>query len=470
MWRLLPVLACLLLCWPTRAHAQDLDWQSCRGRITDGAPVLDDCRPLTGHIDPQGRELWLRAVVQRPVGDQPQALHIVGVAASEAWLNGDRIGANGRPGASPGAETPGRFQIAFPIRDSAWGAGDNLLLVRLSSHHGGLRLDRPMGAVMVARYPLAPNTVLLAVTFIAAGALFAAAFGFGVIHALRRTGSSLILAIIAGVAALQAVLESLRTLVPYAYPLHVWRLVGIWGLAGLFSVLLVAFVAARFWPHARLRLTTVAVLAVAATSLAPGFDLKTSLALLTGVALSALLAGAAAFRRRPMAVPTLVYLALFLAVGLAFPEWLVDLSYFLLAAGLVLPLLAFEVVRLGRADQDREAALTREVARADCLTVVSARGVERVPVADVVAIVGADDYVELRLAGGRSLLHAARLDRLEADLPAGFLRVHRSAIANLAHATGLERDGGRWRLTLRIGPALSISRARLAAVREALGA
>jgi DNA-binding LytR/AlgR family response regulator len=93
-----------------------------------------------------------------------------------------------------------------------------------------------------------------------------------------------------------------------------------------------------------------------------------------------------------------------------------------------------------------------------------------VPIADVVAILGADDYVELRLSSGRCLLHAARLDRLETDLPAGFLRVHRSAIANLAYATGLERDAGRSRVILQSGPALPVSRARLATVREALGA
>jgi hypothetical protein len=60
----------------------------------------------------------------------------------------------------------------------------------------------------------------------------------------------------------------------------------------------------------------------------------------------------------PGARPTLAYLALFLALALGFPEWLADLSYFLLAAGLVLPLLMVEVVRLGRDDRGREAALT----------------------------------------------------------------------------------------------------------------
>jgi hypothetical protein len=86
---------------------------------------------------------------------------------------------------------------------------------------------------------------------VAAGALLAAAFGFGVIHAMRRTGSSLVLAAMAGVAALQAIVESLRPLFDYPYPLHAWRMSAIWLLAAAFAVLLVSYVATRFLPRAR---------------------------------------------------------------------------------------------------------------------------------------------------------------------------------------------------------------------------
>ena len=158
----------------------------------------------------------------------------------------------------------------------------------------------------------------------------------------------------------------------------------------------------------------------------------------------------------------------FIVFGALFPTWLVDLSYFLFAVGRVLPLLMAEVVRLGRNDQEREVALTRAAARPNCLTVASSQRVERVPLGDIVAVVGADDYVELRLTNGRKLLHSARLDRLEAELPTSFLRVHRSVIANLAQVRGLERDGGRVRLLMDEGAPLPISRNRLAAVRDAL--
>lgn len=468
MWRAL-IIAVLLASLPTLVQAQTA-WETCHGVLTSKGPVLTDCRPLIDPVDPQGRELWLRSAVSTPTDDRPRALHIAGVASSQAWLNGHLIGANGRPGPTAADETPGRYGAAFPIRDTLWRPGPNTLILHLSGHHGGLRLDSPMGAILIAPHPGAGSNRLpiLAVIFVAAGALFAAAFGFGVIHALRRTGSSLTLAAMAAVAGLQAVVESLRPLFPYPYPLHVWRLSAIWLLAGAFVVLLVAYVAGRFQPGARRGMIGLTLLAVAATALAPGFDLKTGLALTVGVAIAAVSAGWGTWRRLPGAPVSLVWLLLFLVLAVAFPSWLVDLSFFLLAAALLLPLLMIEVVRLGRDDQGREVALTQAASRPDRLTVASARGVELVPIPEILAILGADDYVELHLIGGRRLLHAARLDRLESQLPPGFQRVHRSAIANLAHARSLEGGKGRWRLQLTEGDPLPVSRSRLPALREAL--
>lgn len=471
MWRTL-FLTVLLTSLATLARAQDTAWQACQGAISPAGPVLSDCRPIRDFVDPQGRELWIRSTIDAPnfaLGDpRPRALYLAGVAASQAWLNGRPLGVNGQPGATASEEVPGRYQAIFPIRETAWRTGENSLVLHLSSFHGGLRFARPMSAMVVLPYPFPQRVALLAVTFVAAGALLAAAFGFGVIHAMRRTGSSLVLAAMAGVAALQAIVESLRTLFNYPYPLHAWRMSAIWGLAAAFAVLLVAYVATRYLPKARGLMIGLALGVVGATVLLPGFDYKTVWALILGVALAVAPVAAGVRLRVPGARLTLAYLALFLALAFGFPEWLADFSYFLLAASLVLPLLMVEVVRLGRDDRGREAALTRAASRPDRLTVASARGVELAPIAEILAVVGADDYVELRLVGGRTLLHAARLDGLSAQLPANFLRVHRSVIANLAHVQRLERDGDRWRLYLSEGAPLPVSRSRQPALREAL--
>ena len=268
MWRML-LFAVLLVSLPTASRAQEPAWESCRGEPGVGAPVLHDCRPVEGVIDPQGRELWLRSVVRRPAGGDPAALHVVGVASSEVWLNGQRLGANGRPGVSAETETPGRYEASFPIPDRLWRPADNVVVIHMSSFHGTVRLDGPIAGILVAPWPWPSRTATLAIAFIAAGALFAAAFGFGVIHSLRRTGSSLVLAAMAGVSGLQAILESLRTLIPYAYPVHGLRLVGIWVLTTAFAVLLVSYVVTRFWPEARRPLIALAVVGMCASGFAP---------------------------------------------------------------------------------------------------------------------------------------------------------------------------------------------------------
>jgi len=100
--------------------------------------------------------------------------------------------------------------------------------------------------------------------------------------------------------------------------------------------------------------------------------------------------------------------------------------------------------------------------------VTTGRRVVLVPVADIAAIRGADDYVELVLLDGRRPLHAARLDHLQARLPPTFVRVHRSDIVNMAHAEALDRDGDAWILKLRTAGPVRVSRARVAHIRSAL--
>ena len=85
MWRLLLLVLCLIT-FPAVSVAQDQTWETCRADVASAAPgvppVLHDCRPVEGVIDPQGRELWLRAVARRPSGTDPVALYVVGTASS----------------------------------------------------------------------------------------------------------------------------------------------------------------------------------------------------------------------------------------------------------------------------------------------------------------------------------------------------------------------------------------------------
>ena len=176
----------LAAAWPVHAAGLIGAWQECHGRLEAGGPVLTDCRPLAGPI-PQGRELWIAAPVRTRTAAETgaSALYVSGAASSQVWFNGAPVGGNGVPGRSAAEERPGRYDAHFVLDDRLWQAGDNQLILRLSTFHAGPRLDYPISGIWIGAYPGRPRTPLLAITFAAAGALTAAAFGFGAVYAMR---------------------------------------------------------------------------------------------------------------------------------------------------------------------------------------------------------------------------------------------------------------------------------------------
>lgn len=90
--------------------------------------------------------------------------------------------------------------------------------------------------------------------------------------------------------------------------------------------------------------------------------------------------------------------------------------------------------------------------------------------ANIVRIAGADDYCEILLQSGRSLLHDQTLADLEKRLPSNFVRVHRSYIANLQHAVALEQEGSGYMLQQTGNVDTPVSRRRAREVRENIAA
>lgn len=99
------------------------------------------------------------------------------------------------------------------------------------------------------------------------------------------------------------------------------------------------------------------------------------------------------------------------------------------------------------------------------LAVRSAGRIDLAAFTDIVALSGADDYVEVVLADGRRFLHDTSLQDLERRLPPGFVRVHRSHIVNAAHVRNVRTLPGRRRTLELVGGAeIPVSRSRTAAV------
>jgi two-component system LytT family response regulator len=87
-------------------------------------------------------------------------------------------------------------------------------------------------------------------------------------------------------------------------------------------------------------------------------------------------------------------------------------------------------------------------------------------VAQVIRFEGCDDYVTIHTAE-RRLLATLRMGDLEQMLPAGFVRIHRSHIVNLAKVESfVSENGGRFKVVLRDGTRLAVSRDRARWLRD----
>ena len=91
------------------------------------------------------------------------------------------------------------------------------------------------------------------------------------------------------------------------------------------------------------------------------------------------------------------------------------------------------------------------------------------PLDDIIALHGADDYVEIELKDGRRLLTKKSMRDLERINP-DFMRIHRSHIVNRKFvAEFVAQSGSRYRLQLTTGAALPIGRSRVEDVKGWLG-
>jgi len=106
----------------------------------------------------------------------------------------------------------------------------------------------------------------------------------------------------------------------------------------------------------------------------------------------------------------------------------------------------------------------------DRIAVRSGRGIQFVALADVAWVESADYCVDLHVADRTHTLRRS-MSAIEAELePAGFCRIHRTAIVNLAHVRALEAGlDGEAEVVLRSGERLATSRRHRATLQERLG-
>ncbi len=442
----------------------------------------------TGVIDPQGRQIWADGTVDIPEGfstGRPLGLFISAAASSAAFVNGVAIGTNGAPSPVKANEIPGRMDAVFHIPDGLLREGHNRITIRLSSHHGAIRLRHPTHFVAIGTYA-EPVTIRLKEfwpSLITFGAFLAGALYFAVaaMRGSSRTVAAL-LALLAFFAAAQLLVENLRSLIAYPYPAHIWRVIAIVASSAGFGLTLAALVSSKFAVGARM---PVMAAAVALTSIliftVQGFDEKAALAVFAPTVICAAIAARSAFRGDRAALIYCAALAAFAASNIIFANQFLDTVFYFEVAALLLVLFIAQAVELERERSEREKERARahdlelalerakETLEPAVIRVNGAGAVKIVTASDITHCKGAGDYVELYLADGRSVLHGGTLGDLEQQLPANFLRVHRSFIVNTAFVKNLSREAsGVGVLTLSNGAQAPVSRRIMPKVRSAL--
>ena len=457
-----------------------------RLQVCPGGPVSCGDADLA-RLPLKGPETLLaRTVTVRPDAlplDRPLMVWVIAMASSEVRWNGIVIGRNGIPGRNRAEEVPGRFVATFTVPNDLVRPGANIVTARMSAHRLWLPVRRPVHVVDVGLYEshglTGDDDYLPALLML--GALLAACLYFGAAAASdRRDRGALLLSLIAATALLQLLVEVSRAFIAYTYPWHLARVSAIAGLAALTSLFAAGYGARRFAPEWRRG----AVLATAAAALAsllliPWFDLKAFGAFLA--AAMAIAACSIRALRRGRRFDAWIALAAALAVPVLmatmFTDFL-DQGYYILLAALLIALIVEQAnyLRRARAERDREAlraaGLAERLARAEregepILTLKDGTRSHRVAESDIVSIRAADDYCDVALAGGRTLLVTMSLARLLETLPPRFERVHKSHAVNRTHVTTIQpRPGGGRLLELSDGSTVPVGRSYAAAVVE----
>lgn len=442
-----------------------------------------------GEVDPQGKLIWIRTIV--PVEDthgpngEPMSLYISGKMASKVYLNGVAVGQNGKPGINAESETAGLMDAELFLSADHIREGDNEVVLLASAHRGYLHLSRPFHMVGFAPIGLYGKQVLarMGPVLVTLGVFLVAGLYFAVMALIGASRIQFaILSAISLFSAGQLVSEALRNLVAYPYPVHDLRLIAITVFSAAFGLSVALHIFRAF--KSRYVRPVIAGLGLACTLAAIGvasFDYKALVVMTLPLLASLIATGVWTWQRKPRAFVYFLSLLTFIGAIFVFQALFLDAVFFLLVAFFLLLLFVEQArayaqeARERRSEEARANRLEQVLAEREERTeskfveVKSAGRIERVATTDIVHCRGAGGYCELVLARGRVLLHTATLSDMENDLPATFLRVHRSHLVNIMFVKSFARDpAGTGTLTLTEGTEVPVSRRIVPKVRQAL--
>ncbi len=457
-----------------------------------------ECKTLPGwKIDPQNTALWAKFSLDIPqtmLNDkQPRSVYVSGKTSSRVYFNGAYLGQNGTPSLKAADEFPGKIDAMFYVPPSLIKPNNNHIVVLFSSHHGFLKLARPINFVGFGSYA-ATTTILkqnFSLSFLPLGALVLGALYFLVasFSPLNRQSNVLFL-LMCSLAACQLFTEISRALFSYSYPLHDIRLTLIASLSWLFGVSLLYFISVKLELPKALGWTALgAFLSLIAVYLVPGFDPKTAIGILAPSCFCAVLIVIQLCKRPSIELfISLSVLLVFIAVILMTLGNFHDILFYYIITAVLGFLFAQQALKLNREQKHRKLE-QQQIAKLQFrleqnqqqrqpqkISINSAGKVELVASEQIVYCKAAGDYVELYLEQSRQILFSGNLKDLEALLPTTFLRVHRSYLVNMDYIDSLSSKSTRQQevtsgggfLTLRGDYEVPVSRRIMPQVRNAI--
>ena len=402
-------------------------------------------------IDPQNTALWVKAQITIPPNmlndQQPHGIYVFGKTSSRVYFNGEFIGQNGTPSVLAKDEFPGKIDAVFYVPASLIQAGTNQIELQLSSHHGFLSLGFPItfigfGAHHDPSYFLQRN---LGLSLIPLGALVLGALYFLVasFNPVNRQANVLFL-LMSFLAACQLLAEISRSLFSYSYPFHDVRLLLIVSFSAGFGSCLLRYMTMKLelsrqwaWTFTGVVITLLAVIAT------PGFDAKTTMAIMVPTSICT---GLIAYQLLKQPGKELMA---YLAVFLVFTSIIIinltsfhDVLFYYIITIVLCFLFVQQALNLNR-EQKQIAKLRFKLEQmhqpkeSPKLTINSAGKIELIDSDHIAYCQAAGDYVDLYLAGGKQKLFSGSLKELETQVPDTFLRVHRSYLVNMDYIQSL---------------------------------
>lgn len=440
-------------------------------------------------INPQNKELWVIADLNIPknylIPDKPYGLFISAKASSHIYFNQTSVGRNGTPGNSEKSEIPGKMDAVIYIPRYLL-KERNKLAIHMSSHHGLMTLSQPVHQITLAEYKDPTNYIL---SYYWSSLLFFGMLMMGAIYLTviiilnkQRKWSNYLMPMMLLLAAAQLMIETYRGIYPYSYPFHDIRLILILISSLLFGLLLLLHTLYTLNVHYKNTIfINVALMILIAIYFTPGFDARSAISILIPIVVSWFISFYHYFKGNRKALIFILVLGIFLLLIIIAPWQFLD-KYFFYSIGLVLVSLSVQQAMIltekekrrhhEKRRADKLQLILRQINKSDCnekITINSVGQLQSITITDIKYIKGAGDYVELILINNDVILHSSSLNKMEKKLPATFIRVHRSYIANSEKIQSLKRHkNGSGTLIMQNGSNIPVSRRIMPKVRKKL--